>query len=229
MGMAKRVAEALLLAVGLLCGPDALAETPQVQVAAVGNGGLAFGNFMRMTSGDTAEGTSVLSLAGAGLQGHLRVAKHLMLGVAGQWTAAGTERNSAAVDGGPGTFRRHLIAAIAEARWQFPKTAAMLPWVSAGAGALVARDQWQADGKEPGSAWQVAPALGLAAGADVPISAALAVGVEMRGQVGHFADRQPKIPGLAFAGMGGGTIDATATSYRTVSLVTAAVVLRWRR
>lgn len=218
-----------LVLTGILWGAAAQADTPQVQVGALGTGGLAFGNFMRVTSGDTAEGTPLLSLAGAGLQGQLRVAEHLMLGVAGQWTAAGTERNSADVDGGPGTFRRHLIAANAEARWQFPKTAGTLPWASAGVGALLARDQWQSDGQDPGNAWQVAPALGLAVGADVPITAALAVGVEVRGHVGHFGGDPPKIPTLTFAGMAGGTVGATATRYQTVSLVTGSVVLRWRR
>ena len=219
----------LLLTTWLLLAPDAQARTPRLQAGATGVAGLGFGDFSRVTSGDTVEGTTMVSLAGAGLQGHARVAEHWAIGVVGQWMAAGTERNSANVDGGPGTFRRHFFAVNAEARWQFGDGAGTRPWASAGIGALVARDQWQSDGKDPGNAWQVAAAAVVGAGFDVPLTDAVALGLEVRSHVSNFAADSPKIPGLTFAGMGGGTVAATATRYQVTSLLTGSVVLRWSR
>jgi hypothetical protein len=204
-------------------------ETPRLQIGAVGTTGLAVGDFSRQDSNDTVSGTSTLSLAGGGLQAHLRLGEHLVAGVAGQWSGAGGERQSANVDGGPGNFRRHLAAFAAEARWQFAKVAGMLPWVSAGLGAALARDQWQADGQEPGNAWQIAPALGAAAGFDVPLTRAFAIGLELRSHAALFGESPPDLPGLAVgAQTGGGTVQLPATRYGPMATATGAVVLRWR-
>lgn len=204
-------------------------ETPRLQIGAVGTTGLALGDFSRQDSNDTVSGTGTLSLAGGGLQAHLRLGEHLVAGVAGQWSGAGVERKSANVDGGPGNFRRHLSAFTAEARWQFAKVAGMLPWVSAGLGAALARDQWQADGKDPGNAWQIAPALGAAAGFDVPLHRAFAIGLELRSHAALFGETPPDLPGLVVgAQTGGGTVQLDATRYGPTAIVTGAVVLRWR-
>lgn len=204
-------------------------DTPHLQIAALGTTGLAWGDFSRQTSNDTVLATGTVSLAGGGLQAHLRLGEHLVVGVAGQWSGAGGERNNSSADGGPGSFRRHLSAATAEARWQWAKRAGMLPWVSAGLGAVLARDQWQADGKDPGNAWQIAPALGVATGFDVPLTRAVAIGVELRSHAALFGDTPPDLPGLEVgAQIPGHTVQLPATRYGPLVTLTGAVLLRWR-
>lgn len=204
-------------------------ETPRLQIGAVGTTGLAFGDFSRQDSNDTVSGTATLGLAGGGLQAHLRLGERLVAGVTGQWSGAGGERNSGSADGGPGSFRRHLAAFTAEGRWQFAPVAGMLPWASAGLGAALARDQWQADGAAPGNAWQIAPAVGVAVGFDVALSRAIAVGLELRSHAALFGDAPPALPGLVVAAQtGGGSVQLPATRYGAMATATGAVVLRWR-
>lgn len=221
-------------AVALASNPS---DAPCVEMALVGHAGTLAGSFSRSTSNDTRESYSAFRSMGLGAELRAGLSPRVSLGVVSQWLFAGSERQNPA-DGGPGTYSRAGGTALVEARWHYGRA---MPshnrtslrrfshfWLSANAGLAAMRDRFAGEVAEPGSAWQWAPAVGVAAGVDYPLAAVMSWGIEFRVTGANFRSEVPTVASLSYPSASGCCPqDAEATRYGSLLAVTFGVALRW--
>lgn len=214
------------------------ADAPLVEVALVGHAGSLAGSFSRKTSNDTVATSSAFAAKGLGAELRAGLSPRVSLGIVGQWLFAGSEWQDPA-DGGPGTYSRAGGTALVEARWHYGRAMPVHRrtsfrhrfshfWLSANAGAAAMRDQFAGEVAEPGSAWQFAPALGVAAGVDYSLTDIMDWGIEFRVTGASFRSEVPTVASLTYPGASGCCPqEAEATRYGSLLSVTFGVALRW--